>query len=55
MVYADVTSAGPGATHQLMGADVIGQVPLLNASGLVAGDQLALIWVHAYIVHWHVG
>lgn len=33
-----------------MGAYVIGQVPLLDASRLVTGDELSLIRVDAYVV-----
>lgn len=41
-------------THQLMGAYVLREVPLLDTPGLVARDELSLIRVNAYVVHWKV-
>ena len=38
--------------YQLVCADVLRQVPLLDAARLVAGDELALIGVYAEVVDW---
>ena len=35
-----------------MGADVLGQIPLFDASGLVATDELALVRMDHYVVHY---
>ena len=38
-------------THQFMGANVICEIPLLDTSCLVAGYELALVWMDADIVY----
>jgi hypothetical protein len=37
-------------THKLMGADVLGQIPLFDATGLIARYKFTLIWMDTDIV-----
>jgi hypothetical protein len=39
-------------TYELMGAEVLREIPLLDASRLVAGYEFALVWMHADIVDY---
>ena len=38
--------------YQLVGAQVFRQIPLFDASSLIAGDEFSLIRMHANIVHF---
>jgi hypothetical protein len=38
--------------HQVMETHCIRQIPLFDASRLVAGYKLHLVWVHTYIIYY---
>jgi hypothetical protein len=35
-----------------VGADIFGQIPLLDASRLIAGYKFALVWVDTHIIYY---
>lgn len=39
-------------THKFVGTKVLGEIPLFNASSLIARDEFPLVWVDADVIHW---
>ena len=41
-----------GGADQLVSADVLGKIPLLDSSCLIAGNEFPLVWVYDDVVHF---